>query len=385
MKKVLILGCTGATEFIVSYLMNSNGISEICICDPDKAKCDEIRKAHSGSRVRISTARADLANEAGTRMMLSIVQPEVIVNMSPSRFTITVMKLALEIGADYIDQDLFKPGEGGLLSEQFSYFGDFRSKGKMAVVGCAMNPSVITSLVRQAMREDFDTLTDVDFVEINLDINKESIIPAKYIEGGEVKECPEAEVSLAGLFPEVGTTTISIANNVVVEDFIKEIPEISNVRYFTSFAKEEDEEDFSDILEKIGMLSEEQIAITPEVSISPKEFWNLMKDSNKKEITLDGKCVIGVMMKGVKFGSPKTCWAYVIGDNDKCMEKYNMSAKEVWDAYAILSGTVLICNGKWNKMGVFSPVAFDPELLLHDLRGKGLRFEWADLPLLTSK
>lgn len=385
MKKVLILGCTGATDFIVSNLINSNGISEICICDPDKAKCDEIRKAHQGSRVRISTARADISNEAGTRMMLSIVQPEVIVNMSPSRFTITVMKLALEIGADYIDQDLYKPGEGGLLSEQFSYFGDFRSKGKMAVVGCAMNPSVITSLVRDAMREDFEKITDVDVVEINLDINKESIIQAKYIEAGEPKECPEADVSMVGLFPEVGTNTVSIANNVVVEDFIKEIPEVSNVRYFTSFSKEAEEEDYSDILEKIGMLSDEKIAITPEVSISPKEFWNLMKDANKKEIALGGKCLIGVIMKGIKFGASKSSWAYVIGDNDKCLSKYGMSAKEVWDAYAILSGTVLICNGKWNKMGVFSPAAFDPDYLLHDLRGKGLRFEWADVPLLTTK
>lgn len=385
MKKVLILGCTGATDFIVSYLINSNGISEICICDPDKAKCDEIRKNHAGSRVRISTARADLANEAGTRMMLSIVQPEVIVNMSPSRFTITVMKLALEIGADYIDQDLFKPGEGGLLSEQFNYFGDFRSKGKMAVVGCAMNPSVITSLVRKAMRDEFEKINSVDFVEINLDINKESIIPAKYIEAGEVMECPEAQISMVGLFPEVGTNTVSIANNVVVEDFIKEIPEVSNVRYFTSFVKEAEEEDYTEILEKIGMLSDEKIEITPEVSISPKEFWKLMKDSNKKEAVLDGKCLTGVIMKGIKFGTEKTAFAYIIGDNDKCLEKYNMSATEVWDAYAILSGTVLICNGKWNKMGVFSPVAFDPELLIHDLRGKGLKFEWANVPLLTTK
>jgi len=385
MKKVLILGCTGATDFIVSNLINSNGISEICICDPDKAKCDEIRKAHADSRVRISTARADLSNEAGTRMMLSITQPEVIVNMSPSRFTILVMKLALEIGADYIDQDLYKPGEGGLLSEQFSYFGDFRAKGKMAVVGCAMNPSVITSLVREATREEFEKITDVDVLEVNLDINKGSIVPAKYIENGEAKECPEADFSMVGLFPEVGTNTVSIANNIIVEDFIKEIPEVANVRYFTTFNKEEAEADNTELLEKLGMLSDEKIAITPEVSISPKEFWNLMKESNKKEITLGGKCLVGVIMKGIKFGSSKKTWAYVVGDNDKCLSKYNMSAKEVWDAYAILSGTVLICNGKWNKMGVFSPAAFDPDYLLHDLRGRGLRFEWADTPLLTTK
>lgn len=384
MKKVLILGCTGATGFIVSNLVNCSGISEICICDPDKSRCDEIRKAYSGNRVHISTARADLNNEAGTRMMLSIVQPDVILNMSPSRFTEIVMKLALEIGADYIDQDLYKLGEGGLLSEQFSYFGDFRSKGKMAVVGCSMNPAVLTSLVRQAATDEFDSILDVDIIEVNLDINEDLDVRAKYIEDGQVQECKVSEFSMEGTIPSVGQIVVGIKDSVIIEDFIKEIPEVSNVRCFANFSKEE-EEDYTDILEKIGMLSEQKIAITSEVSISPKEFWELMKNTNKKEATLGGNCLVGILMKGVKNGKEKSTFAYLAGDNDSSLAKFNMSAKEVWDAYAILSGTVMICNGKWSKMGVFTPVAFNPDSFLHDLRGRGLRFEWTDVPILTIK
>ena len=102
MKKVLILGCNAITEFIVPRLTGLATISEIIIASRDKAECDELRKKYSGKGARITTARVDLDNEQGTKMMLSITNPDLIVNLAPAELSLKVMKLALEAGTDYI-------------------------------------------------------------------------------------------------------------------------------------------------------------------------------------------------------------------------------------------------------------------------------------------
>ena len=124
MKKVLILGCNAITEFIVPRLTGLATISEIIIASRDKAECDELRKKYSGKGARITTARVDLDNEQGTKMMLSITNPDLIVNLAPAELSLKVMKLALEAGTDYIDGVLYDWENGNLLSKQFEHFAE---------------------------------------------------------------------------------------------------------------------------------------------------------------------------------------------------------------------------------------------------------------------
>ena len=58
------------------------------------------------------------------------------------------MKLALDIGADYIDNELYEWNQSNLLSKQFKNFTNFRVKNLMAICGCAFNPSALTAFVR---------------------------------------------------------------------------------------------------------------------------------------------------------------------------------------------------------------------------------------------
>ena len=82
MKKVLIFGCNEVTDALLSVLCSDiRYVSEICLVSEDKACCDVLKKKYSSLPVRITTARADINNETSTKMMLSIIQPELIVNL----------------------------------------------------------------------------------------------------------------------------------------------------------------------------------------------------------------------------------------------------------------------------------------------------------------
>ena len=376
MKKVLILGCNGITEFIVPRLVDTAAVDEIIIASRDKAECDELRKKYSGKGARITTARVDLENVQGTKMMISITNPDLIVSLVPEEYSLTVMKLALETGADYIDGALYNWDSGDLLSKQFGMFGEFRSSARMAVVGCGMNPAIFTSLSRIAMRDDFDTVNEINVIEVNLSTEDASEGDAFMIKDGKRVDVKASDVSLElGIdYGEFEGKKLYLQGSPVTQDFLKEIPGVQNVGCFVS-SEVEEEPDYTEELNKLGMLSDVPVMITPEVSISPREFWEKYKESMKKETSLSGKCGAGIVIKGRYRGEEKSELIYFKGDNDKCAQEYDMPSEKLFDAYALLNGIKLICSGRWLKSGVFTPAAFDADLFINGIKSSGLEIK----------
>lgn len=378
MKKVLILGCNAVTEFIVPRLTGLPTISEIIIASRDKAECDELRKKYSGNGARITTARVDLDNEQGTKMMLSITNPDLVVSLVNVKHSLKVMKLALEAGADYIDGVLYDWENGNLLSKQFEHFAEFRSAGKMAVAGCAMRPALLAAIVKNAMRDGFDVVNSADFYEINLTTDEP--LESVCVEEGKIvkKESKSESIKLDKSFGKFAGNSLYLTDSQVVQDFVTEIPGVPNVRYYVSY-EEVVKEDYTPELTKLGMLSEEPVEVFPGVKISPKDFWDILQKSRKKEKSLSGSCGAGVVVEGSFRGAPRKAFFYVTGDNDKNMEEYNMPSVNLFDAYAMLAGITLICSGRWAKSGVFTPAAFEPDLFINSIRSSGLVIESKDM------
>ncbi len=380
MKKVLIIGCNGVTDFLVPRIMKLGTVDEIIIASRNKAACDKLRTKYSGTGPRITTARVDLDNEQGTKMMLSITNPDLIVNLSPAERSLAVMRLALDTGADYIDGALYNCGAGDLLSEQFSMFGDFRNAAKMALTGCSMNPAILAGLVKIAMRDDFDSVLSAKILEVNLTTEDMSDKDAIKLENGELVTCRASsdKIELDSSYGEFEGKKLFVANSPITHSFIKEIPGINNVSCYIS-SEVEEEPDYTEELSKLGMLSEDELEIFPGVKISPKQFWEKYQASKKKEITLGGKCGAGVIVEGRFRGEDRKEFFYFTADNDECTEKYNMPGKRLFDAYALISAITLVCNGRWLRSGVFTPSAFESDLFINGIKSAGLNIVTKEL------
>ncbi len=392
MKKILIIGCTEVTDVIVPLLCKDPAsVSELNIASLDKAECDEYRKKYAGGPVRITTARMDVKNAAGSKMMLSITQPELIINLTPPELAPTVMKLALEIGADYIDNELYEWNQSNLLSKQFENFTNFRVKNLMAICGCAFNPSAITSFVRLAQEKRFDEITSADILEVNMKSSNEvsdirDIVDsmdfqaetekAILIEDGKKKEVAPLSVKAEADLPGCGKKDLVILNDPIVEDFIMEIPEVPNVRYFSTFEKKTDER--IELLRETGMLSKDPIEIAEGVKIAPIDFLAKVMPVDHKKSVPQGISETAVLLSGTHKGSEKTIMIHVSMDNSECFEQNGVSVASFFDAIALLAGVKLICRGKWKKAGVFSVCGFDPEQFLDAMKKEGFRYEIKD-------
>ncbi|MCQ2532813.1 MAG: saccharopine dehydrogenase NADP-binding domain-containing protein [Saccharofermentans sp.] len=389
MKKIVLLGCNDKTRAIVPILCKDASIaSEICIASRDKSKCDEIRLKYQGSPVRISTARVDLNNESGTRMMLSIAQPDMLVNLTEASFSPIIMKLCLEIGVPYVDGTLFDIGAGDLLSKQFEFFGDFRKKNLTAVVGCDFNPAGITTLVRSSMEDDFDSIDSADIVEMapktvakKMSIKElveftdegESSLSASYIEDGKRVDLEDSTIKVVCKLPDNEEQTFWGKDNIIVEDFLKELPDVPTVRYYSTAVDNKPDTSILDELSKFGLLSKKPIEIEG-VKIAPLDFISKLlenydsdapKNSEKSAHKAD-KYGMGIILSGKKNGEPKTSMIY-IKDVAKC------------NAYAVIAGIRSVANKKWNRAGVFTPCAFKPSIMLESMKRDGFSYEMFDI------
>lgn len=398
MKKILIIGVTEITKIIVPVLCSdAKYATEICIAAPNKSECDFFKQKYAGSVVRITTARLDPANEAGTRMMLSINQPELIVNLMPPETSISIMKHALECGAYYIDTSLFEWNSGAVLSKQFELFGEFRNKDLTAICGCAFNPAVLTSFVRLASKKRFDSLDSADVIEVNMTAASEISDVRDLIRSADFKAETEKAICISDgkrmevdplslktnrELNDIGMKTLYLLNNPIVEDFLKEIPEVPNVRYFSTYEKKSDA--IMDALMKTGMLSDKPIEIQG-VKIAPIDFLSkVMPVENTKKIP-EGKSLAGVVVSGKWRGQDKTIFICICGDNAESFEKYGVSAAGYFDAQALLGGIKLICTDKWKKPGVFTACAFDPDLLLERMKKDGFYYQLYDTESINTE
>lgn len=381
MKKIVLLGCNDKTRAIVPILCKDASVtSEICIASRDKSKCDEIRLKYQGSPVRISTARVDLSNEQGTRMMLSIAQPDMLVNLTEASFSPIIMKLCLEIGVPYVDGTLFDIGSGDLLSKQFEFFGDFRKKNLTAVVGCDFNPAGITTLVREALEDEFDSIDEVNIIESGAKVAAKKMTIkelAKYdssVDGGDMAICIEngqkvganpLTVKVVYKLPGVLEQDYYAMNNIIVEDFLKELPDVPTVRYFTTHSKPDTS--ILKELDKFGLLSEEPIEVNG-MKIAPIDFISKVLEDYEPATSSDEANVsifdggMGIILTGQKRGETKTSMIH-IKDVAKC------------NSLSVIAGIRAVATKKWNRAGVFTPCAFNPSIMLESMRRDGFSYD----------
>lgn len=393
MKKILIFGCNKVTEAIVPILCSDISIaSELCIAAENKADCDVLRKKYQDLPVRITTARADVNNESGTKMMLSIIQPELIINLEPAPLSTKVMKIALYQGADYIDAALCDWNKGDFLAKQFDLFGDFRGKGITGIAGCAVNPSVITTLIRAVSSDEFDKVDEANIIDINMkassgasnikellsspDFRAKDEKALCYV-NGEKKEYNPLSVTVKGKIAELGNNKLYLLNDPIAEDITKEIPEIPTVRYFSTY--KERSTDVIDTLRDAGMLSDVPVEIEG-VSIAPIDFLSKVMPISEEDEKITGKSIMAAVLSGKKDGKDKCVLVSAEEDNEDCMSRNGVNVASYFDALTIVAGVKLICLNKWKKPGVFTASAFDPSILLDAMRKLGFKYNVVGIP-----
>jgi len=418
MKRILILGCNEVTKRIVLALCADRSLaSGIALASFNREDCDDLKNLAQRRGFRITTSAINLDNPEGAKMMVKIIAPELIVNLMPPEFTQAVMDLSAQVGADYIDGRLcgipLMPSPNALLSEQFKKFGAFQHVKKTAVCGVGFNPAVFTTIVRNALANDFFEVSSVSFCVIPGDSQDKAV---KKDESGQNEHVdvlysediknPNAGKGVSAAQPVIyikeGKATqteefaregksadgrqVFMTSNPVITDFLKEIPEIREASYFEPVVRREGRKvptEKIEMLRSLGLLSDKpvkvgNVSVKPidlVAEILPKRIAETATPEEIKDVVYTGEASYEIYVTGQKNGKVLTKLYRITANNDQIRDKYGVSALEYLDGSAIIAGVKLMCLDKWSKPGVFTPAAFPADLYYEALKKEGITVE----------
>ena len=418
MKRILILGCNEITKRLVLALCADRSLaSGIALASVNREDCDDLKDLALRRGIRVTTSAINLDNPEGAKMMVKIIAPELIVNLMPVEYTSAVMDLAVQVGSDYIDGRLcgipLMPSPNSLLSDQFKKFGAFQHEKKTAVCGVGLNPGIITTIVRNAVANDFFEVSSVNFCVIpgesqdkaekkensgqneHVDVLYSEDIknpnagkgvsaaqPVIYIKEGKATQTEE--------FSREGKSSdgrqVFMTSNPVITDFLKEIPEIREASYFEPVERKEGRKvptEKIEMLRALGLLSEKpvkvgNVSVKPidlVAEILPKRMAETATPEDTKDVVYTGEASCEIYVTGQKNGKILTKLYKITADNDQIRDKYGVSALEYLDGSAMIAGVRLMCLDKWSKPGVFTPAAFPANLFFDILKTEGVIVE----------
>lgn len=387
MDKVLIIGCTETTKVLVPALVKDTKlVSELCVASKTKEECDEYRKKYMGAPVRIITAGIDVTNEEKTLLMMRIFGPSLIINLAPSRLNKTIMEIALKIGASYIDTSYTdETGDTSIIDQQFELSSQFYAKKLVCITGCSFNPAAYVTLTRLILnRRMLDTISGVDIIKIDSTKNDSGVsLPSvaeikklhedsRVLEDGELKTMEALKYKTTRTFPGMGRRTLYAFDNSVIDSYKRGMPDIKNVRYFSSLRKPH--LTLVNTLKKIGMISTDPISIKG-VKISPLEYLEeVMPKPEDNASSHKGTVNIGLLATGKKNGEDKSVLMYFVSDQEKAYNEYGVTSLGLMSALTTLACFKLVASKRWANPGVFTPGDFEPEFLLNKMDELGLEY-----------
>lgn len=433
MKKVLVLGCNNVTKRLVEELCRDvSVVTDICIADVDKQTANDIKNQVMPDRVRITTAGVDVLNEERTLLMFNIFGPELIINMMPIELSDVIMKLAVKVKANYLDLRLDAGGkltEEGLLSRQFEHFADFRREGLMAIVGAGFFPGAVSSVIKNALSDKYDTLSEVNIVALAGDIADEDTdgsdsdkvkVDKPMLTLRDLKEEEESrgapteftphsaedvlyirdnKINYASPDSDVAVDsfgrTVHLGENIIIADIFKEMPEISTVRFYgkpnsAELIKKQKRQaqidDMIDTLDRLGLLSKEPFMYGKNRIIPIDFLKELIKENearNAEKLPAEvpsassrsdnkGMATVEIYIKGKKAGADKKTMYKVSLPNDDAERRYKTNSEEYFDSCIALAVLRILCSGKFVRAGVFTLCAFDSAAVLDELKKTGL-------------
>ena len=398
--KTLIIGAGGVGNVVAfKCAMNADTFGKITLASRTKSKCDAIAqnvKAKTG--IAINTAQVDADSVEELVSLIREIEADIVINVALPYQDLTIMDACAACQVDYLDTANYEhPDEAKFeYKEQWARDQLFREQHIMGLLGSGFDPGVTNVFVAYAQKHYFDEIHTIDILDCNAgdhgypfatnfnpEINlREVSAKGRYWQRnengeGEWIETEPMEIKQVWDYPEVGPKDSYLLYHEEMESLVKNIPHLKRIRFFMTFG--ESYLTHMRVLENVGMLGIEPVEHQGQ-KIIPIEFLKtLLPDPASLGPRTKGKTNIGVFVKGIKNGEPKTVYIYQVSDHEKCYEEVMSQAVSYTTGVPAMIGAKLMLEKKWYQEGVHNMEEFDPDPFMEELNKQGLPWQVMEL------
>ncbi len=418
MARVLIIGCGAVASVAIHKCCSCSEVfEEICIASRHRENCEKLaEQLRPNTKTVITTARVDADNVSDVEALIKEYKPDLVMNIALPYQDLSIMEACLACGVNYMDTANYEPKntddpawreiyekrckEEGFsayfdYSWQWAYKKKFEEAGLTALLGSGFDPGVTQAYCAYALKHQFDQIDEIDILDcnggdhgyafatnFNPEINlREVSAPGSYWENGHWVEVPAMSIKREYDFEQVGHKDMYLLHHEEIESLAKNIPGVKRIRFFMTFGQSY--LDHMRCLEDVGMLSTTPVEFEGHEIVPIQFLKKLLPDPATLGPRTKGKTNIGCIFKGTKDGKPKTYYLFNICDHQECYAEVGSQAVAYTTGVPAMCGAMMLLTGKWNKPGVYTVEAFDPDPFMEALNKYGLPWQENFAPTLV--
>jgi len=394
--RVLLVGAGGVGEAAAVLAGERRFLERLVVGDIDGERAGEVAARAGRAGVEAAGLRLDASDSSAIAELATNESVDVIFNACDPRFVPTIFRAAIAAGTDYLDMAMslsvpddehpYEEVGRTLGAEQFAAHEGFLERGRLALVGCGVEPGLSDVFARYASDHLFTSMDDVGVRDgANLVVEGYDFAPTFNI-WTTIDEClnppviyererswfttePFSEPEVFD-FPD-GIGEITCVN--VEHEEVLLIPRFLDAGRVTFKYGLGDE--FIGVLQtlhKLGLDSTRPVTVRGQ-EVSPRDVVAAcLPDPATLGDRMTGKTCAGTAVRGTgRDGQARQVYLYHVSDNAETMGRHGCQAVVWQTAITPVAALELRANGEWQGAGVLGCEAFDAVPLLDMITSYG--------------
>lgn len=395
-KNVLIIGAGGVAQVVAHKCAQHNDVlGNIHIASRTLEKCqqlvDSVREKGSLKVAGELQAHAlDALDVEATKALIAKTRSQIVINVGSAFVNMSVLQACIETGAAYLDTAIHE--DPSKICETPPWYANYEwkrrelceAKGITAILGVGFDPGVVNAYAALAVNEYFDSVSDIDIIDINAgshgkyfatnfdpEINFREFTGTVWSwQNSQWVSNSMFEVKRTDDLPVVGAQTSYMTGHDEVHSLSQNL-KVPNVRFWMGFG--EHYINVFTVLNSLGLLSEQPVTTAEGLEVVPlKVVKAVLPDPSSLAPDYQGKTCIGDLVKGKKDGQSREVFIYNVADHAEAYQEVGSQGISYTAGVPPVAAALLIATGEWDVQKMANVEELPPRPFLKLLNEMGL-------------
>jgi saccharopine dehydrogenase (NAD+, L-lysine forming) len=381
------VGTVSALKFVQDAMLE-----QLVIADAVSARASLL--ADRLSDPRVSSRRLDAGDRTAVANAIRETGSTLVLNAALPATNLMVMRACLDAGADYIDLASGGTDDDGIpkLDDQFALDAEFRSAGRMALLGMGADPGTTNVYAAYAAKHLLDEVTELHVRDGDNSVCQgHHGFVAAFSPWVFIDECLCKAVSyrdgryhleqpLTGFepfdFPELGVLNCYYVDHEESRTLPRFFPSAKLVDF--KLCMDDVTIETLRVMQRLGLSGKDRIRVG-ETSVVPRDVVvSLLPDPKDLAGRMRGKTCVGTVARGRKDGEERSFYIYNVADHETVFAELGVQATAYQTGIPPVIAARLIHEGRWHRPGVRSPEELDPDPFLERLAREGMPWHVRD-------
>jgi saccharopine dehydrogenase-like NADP-dependent oxidoreductase len=381
------VGTVSALKFVQDAMLE-----QLVIADAVSARASLL--ADRLSDPRVSFRRLDAGDRAAVAKAIRETGTTLVLNAALPATNLVVMRACLDAGADYIDLASGGTDDDGIpkLDDQFALDAEFRTAGRMALLGMGADPGTTNVYAAYAAKHLLDEVTELHVRDGDNSVCQgHHGFVAAFSPWVFIDECLCQAVSyrdgryhleqpLSGFepfdFPELGVLNCYYVDHEESRTLPRFFPSAKLVDF--KLCMDDVTIETLRVMQRLGLSGKDRIRVG-ETSVVPRDVVvSLLPDPKDLAGRMRGKTCVGTLARGTKDGEERSFYIYNVADHETVYTELGVQATAYQTGIPPVIAARLIHEGRWHRPGVRSPEELDPDPFLERLAREGMPWHVRD-------